>query len=65
MSEKCVLCGERPTTACRGTIERIYVEFCSFHAGAIQMILEKLNVQNSVKWKPIFEKRKSEVNNER
>jgi len=52
----CVLCNVTATTACRGTIEKIYVSFCSFHAGAIQMILEQLKVANNVKWKPLFKK---------
>jgi len=54
--DKCVLCGERPTTAVRGNIEKEYVNLCSYHAGALQMIFEKVGVSNSVKWKPLFEK---------
>jgi len=49
----CSLCDEVATTAVRGTVAKGYVNFCSFHAGAIQMILEKLDVSNSVKWKPL------------
>ena len=51
----CSLCDEVATTAVRGTIAKDYVNFCSFHAGAIQMILEKLDVSNSVKWKPLIQ----------
>ncbi len=53
MSERCALCKDIPTTAVRGTIEKEYVKFCSFHAGAVEMILKTLNVDNSVKWKPL------------
>lgn len=52
-SHRCALCKDNPTTAVRGTIEKEYVEFCSFHAGAVEMILKTLNVDNSVKWKPL------------
>jgi len=53
VSEKCALCQDTPTTAVRGTIEKEYVNFCSYHAGAVQMILKTLNVDMSVKWKPL------------
>ncbi len=53
MKDKCALCNLKPTTAVRGTIEKNYVEFCSFHAGAIQMILETIKVSDSVKWRPL------------
>lgn len=52
----CSLCDAIATTAVRGTIAKDYVNFCSFHAGAIQMILDKLDVSNSVKWKPLVQK---------
>jgi len=53
MSDKCALCKDVPTTAVRGSVAKEYVNFCSFHAGAIQMILDTLDVSMSVKWKPL------------
>lgn len=53
MSDRCVLCKDQPTTAVRGTVVKEYVNFCSFHAGAVQMILDTLDVSMSVKWKPL------------
>jgi len=50
---KCALCEQEATTAVRGTVQTEYLEFCSFHAGAMQMMLEKLDVSDSVKWKPL------------
>ena len=55
-NNKCGLCKESATVGVRGTIEKDYVYFCSFHAGAMQMIFEKVRVSDSVKWKPLFEK---------
>ena len=52
----CCLCKKPVTVGVRGTIEKNYVYFCSFHAGAMQMIFEKVRVSDSVKWKPLFEK---------
>jgi len=53
VSDKCALCKDQPTTAVRGTIQKDYLNFCSFHAGAVQMILKTLDVDMSVKWKPL------------
>ncbi len=53
MSDKCALCKDQPTTAVRGSIAKEYVNFCSYHAGAVQMILKTLDVDMSVKWKPL------------
>ncbi len=53
MSERCALCKDTPTTAVRGSVAKEYVEFCSFHAGAVEMILKILDVDMSVKWKPL------------
>jgi len=50
---KCVFCTEEATTAVRGTVAKDYVNMCSFHAGMMQTIFEKLDVSNSVKWKPL------------
>jgi len=53
VSDKCALCKDQPTTAVRGTIQKDYLNFCSFHAGAVQMILKTLDVDMGVKWKPL------------
>jgi len=51
---ECTFCKEKSTTAVRGYTESDYQEFCSFHAGMMQMILEKLNVDDKMRWKPII-----------
>jgi len=56
MPENCMLCKEEATIGVRGTIQKDYAHFCSFHAGAIQMILEILHVNDEVKWRPLYEK---------
>jgi len=53
---ECIICNQTATTGVRGTIEKDYVYTCSFHAGMLQMIFEKLNVSDSIKWRPLYEK---------
>lgn len=53
MKDTCVLCKDTSTTAVRGSVAKEYVNFCSYHAGAVQMILKTLDVDMSVKWKPL------------
>jgi len=53
VTKDCVICSKEATTAARGTIEKDYINFCSFHAGAMQIIFETLNVSDSIKWRPL------------
>jgi len=52
-TDRCGLCKDTPTTAVRGSVAKEYLKFCSFHAGAVEMILKTLDVDMSVKWKPL------------
>jgi len=48
------LCKENASVGARGTVQKDYVYACGFHAGSLQMIFEILNVQDSIKWKPLM-----------
>lgn len=52
----CVLCTDPATTAIRGRFESKYLDLCTFHAGALQMILETLRMSDEVKWRPLYKK---------
>jgi len=53
---ECPFCGDKATVAVRGLAGKEYVNLCPFHAGMLQMIFEKVNVSDSVKWRPLFDK---------
>jgi len=55
--KNCVFDKDIATVGLRGIIERDYVLLCPFHAGMMQMILEKIGCADSVKWRPLYEKK--------
>ena len=53
---ECPFCGDKVTVAVRGFVGKEYVKLCPYHGGMLQMIFEKVNVSDSVKWRPLFDK---------
>jgi len=53
---KCALCKEEATTGLRGNQATKYLYVCSFHAGALQMIMDILNLPDCIRWRPLYNK---------
>lgn len=50
----CIFCKEKSKVGVRGNLLKDYVKCCPFHAGMLQMVFEKLGVNDSVKWKHLY-----------